>query len=333
MRMLVFGGTLFVSRAVAAEAVLRGHEVLCAARGSSGPAPDGAQLVRVDRDAADGLEPLAGESFDAVVDTSIMSHRWVSDALRVLADSAGHWTFVSSISVYADQGKRGLAVDDELLAPRPVHATLDDRDTEDPQLYGAVKVASENAVRERFGEAALIPRPGLITGHGDHTDRFGYWPARMARGGLVVVPDVPEQQFQYIDVADFAAWIVEAAEQRVGGTYNAVGRSAPLPTVLAGIAAAVGGDIELVPVAPERLTELGVSPWGGPKSLPCWLPEDYVGMCACDVESAFAAGLRVRPLADAAASALEQERILGVDRQRKAGLSVAEEIEVLAALR
>ncbi|MGH3993163.1 MAG: epimerase, partial [Pseudonocardiaceae bacterium] len=45
MRLLVLGGTVFVSRAVAAEGVRRGHAVVCAARGVSGDVPSGATLV------------------------------------------------------------------------------------------------------------------------------------------------------------------------------------------------------------------------------------------------------------------------------------------------
>ncbi|MFC7618299.1 hypothetical protein ACFQV2_37940 [Actinokineospora soli] len=45
-----------------------------------------------------------------------------------------------------------------------------------------------------------------------------------------------------------------------------------------------------------------------------------------------AAGLRPRPLADAALRALEYERELGLDRERKAGLPADAEAAVLAAL-
>ncbi|MGH3431366.1 MAG: epimerase, partial [Thermocrispum sp.] len=181
MRILVFGGTVLVSRAVATEAVRRGHDVVCAARGRSGPVPDGARLVPVDRDDQATLEPLAGERFDAVVDTSIMSHTWTADALRVLGEGAGHWAFVSSISVYAEHRTLGQRPGAPVLEPRPLHATLADRET-DADLYGAIKVASENAVLAAF-PGAFVVRPGLVTGPGDHTDRFGYWPMRFARGG------------------------------------------------------------------------------------------------------------------------------------------------------
>ncbi|HXV93206.1 MAG TPA: NAD-dependent epimerase/dehydratase family protein, partial [Pseudonocardia sp.] len=67
-RVLVLGGTVYLSRAVAAAALARGHEVVCAARAASGPPPEGAKLVQVDRDAPGGLDPLRGERFDAVVD-------------------------------------------------------------------------------------------------------------------------------------------------------------------------------------------------------------------------------------------------------------------------
>lgn len=336
MRILVLGGTRFLSHAVAADAVARGHEVVCAARGTSGAVPAGARLVTVDRDAAGGLDALRGEEFDAVVDVAIISHRWVVDALDALADTAAHWTFVSTGSVYADHSLMGTTEDAPLLPPIERHASLDDRDAQGPDLYGSIKVASENAVRDRLGDRAFIPRPGLITGPGDRSDRFGYWPARMWRGGQVVVPDTPDQPFQYVDVRDHAAWIVDAAERRLTGTYNTTGRSLRLGELFAGIAAAVrdagGPEVELVAVAPERLTELGVQPWAGPTSLPCWLPDGYQALGASNVEPALAAGLRIRPLADATLGALDHERTLGLDRDRKAGLTPAEEAGVLDAL-
>jgi len=330
MRLLVLGGTVFLSKAVAADAVRRGHTVVCAARGTSGAVPAGAELVRVDRDGgAAAFGPLGGAEFDAVVDVATMDPGWVRDALRAVGARAGHWTFVSSMSVYADHGTPGQDASSARLLP-PVH----ERPAEPtPDAYGGAKVASEQAVAELFEGPAFLVRPGLIVGDGDPSDRFGYWPARLSRGGAVLVPEPLDAPVQLVDVADLAQWIVDAAQRRLAGVFDAVCRPVPLSDVLAGITAGVGAPApELVPASPSWLAEHEVRPWSGPRSLPLWAPgEDYAGFMAHDVSASLAAGLRTRPLEDTAAAALEHELRLGLDRERKAGLSAAEEAELLAA--
>jgi 2'-hydroxyisoflavone reductase len=328
MRILVLGGTVFLSHSIALEAVARGHEVVCVARGASGSVPDGARLLVADRDSPGALDELRDERFDAVVDVAAMSLPWVAHALEVLASRAAHWTFVSTLNVYADVLTRGQGVDAPLLPPR---TELTERsDSPDPDIYGAVKVASENVVREAMGARAFVVRAGLLAGPGDPHDRFGYWPARMARGGRVVVPDAPDQPFQYVDARDLAAWIVSAAQRGLAGTFDASGPRGTLNEVLDGIASAVGApDLKLVPVPPDQLLAAGVTPWAGPKSLPLWLPETHYGMADRDTAPALAAGLSPRPLRATAEAALDYERSLGVDRPRKAGLTLLEEAELL----
>jgi nucleoside-diphosphate-sugar epimerase len=344
MRVLIMGGTVFLSRAVAEVAVRRGHEVVCAARGESGAVPPGARLVPVDRDTPDGLAALAGQRFDAaaggrvfdaVVDVASMSVSWVRAALRAVGAGARHWTFVSTGSVYADHSRPGTT---ELLPP------LEDDPAagRDPERYGGVKVASEDAVRAEVGDRAFVVRAGLITGPGDRSDRFGYWPARFARGGRVLVPDAPDQAAQHVDVRDLAEWIVTAGEQRLTGTFDAVGPITPLPDLLAEVRAAVAdqvtdqwaaSDVTVVPVGSAELVAAGVAPWSGPRSLPLWLPDgEHAAMMARDPGPARAAGLVTRPVADTAVAALAHERALGLDRPRRAGLTPAEEADLLAAL-
>jgi len=336
MRLLVLGGTIFVGYAVAVEALRRGHDVVCAARGESGTVPDGATLVKVDRDAEDGLAPLADTDFDAVVDVSPLSYPWVRRALDAFSQRTRHWTFVSTVNVYSDVETRGQTPATGALVPAlEQHSTRDEMAAAGEggvALYGGIKVASENAVRDVMGDRAFVVRPGLITGSWDRSDRFGYWPGRFARGGRVLVPDLPDQAVQIIDVKDFARWIVDAGENSLAGTFDAVGPYQPTLTMIEEIAAAVGFDGEMVKVAPERLTEAGVNAWGGPRSLPLWAPDGYDGFKSHDPTPSIEAGMPVRPFADAVADALERERELGLDRERKAGLSLAEEEEVLAKL-
>ncbi|NMH75915.1 NAD-dependent epimerase/dehydratase family protein [Pseudonocardia xinjiangensis] len=327
-RWLVLGGTRFLSRAVATAAVTRGHEVVCVARGHSGAVPAGAKLLAVDRDAPGALDPLRGEVFDAVVDVARMSLPWVRCALDVLGPTAPHWTFVSTISVYADSVTHGSGVDAGLVTPR-----TDETPTEDGEAYGPIKVASENAVRDAAGDRALIARAGLICGPDDGTDRFGYWPNRLARGGRAIVPGDLAQPAQIIDVRDLADWIVRSGEEHLVGTFDASGPRSTLGAVLDENADAVGAaDLERVPVTPDALTAAGVQPWSGPRSLPLWLTPAEAGMLARDTAPAAAAGLRCRPVADTARAALEHEHVLGPDRPRKAGLTPAEESEVLTSL-
>ncbi|HEY0640719.1 MAG TPA: NAD-dependent epimerase/dehydratase family protein [Pseudonocardiaceae bacterium] len=332
MRLLVLGGTVFVSKAVATAALRRGHTVVCAARGTSGAVPEGAELVRVDRtEGTAALAPLSGEHFDAVVDVATMDPPWVRDALEVVGPTARHWTFVSSMSVYADHGTPGQDAATAGVLPevheRPAEVT--------PDAYGGAKVASENLVSSLFGGPAFLVRPGLIVGGGDVSDRHGYWPARFARaGGPVLVPEPVDDDVQFVDVRDLADWILLAAEERLAGTFDAVCGPTPRSEVLARTAAAVGApDPDLVSASPEFLAEHTVSPWSGPRSLPLWAPgPEYAGFMRHDVSASLAAGLRIRPFEESATDALVTERELGLDRTRHAGLSAAEEAELLSLL-
>ena len=329
MRVLVLGGTSFLSKEVAGNALRRGHEVVCAARGRTGAAPDGARLVVVDRDEPGGVEVLAGEKFDAVVDVAT-ALGWVRDALTVLVPGAGHWTFVSTINVYADTATMRQTAGADLLEPATTTDRLERADMT-PEIYGGIKVASENVVRDATGDRAFLVRPGLITGPGDYMDRFGYWPARFSRGGRVVVPDTPQQPIQHIDVRDLAAWIVTAGEQRLTGAYDAVGPVLELGPMLRDIAELVAAEgTELVPTSPDKLIAAGVNPWSGPRSLPLWLPRSHYGLVSHDATSAWAAGLQCRPLRETVEAALADERARGLNRPRTAGLTAEEEIALLS---
>lgn len=196
MRFLILGGTSFLSKQVAYEALMRGHEVVCVARGQSGSTPEGAQLVVLDRDQPGVINALAGERFDAVVEVATGAVGWVLDALDVLADRSKHWTFVSSINAYADTTPLGQSTDAPLCEPVWGRKHFDVFSGElTVERYGGTKVASETAVRTRMGrDRSFVVRPGIISGPGDIMDRFGYWAARFARGGRAAVPDTPHQR-------------------------------------------------------------------------------------------------------------------------------------------
>jgi 2'-hydroxyisoflavone reductase len=329
MRILILGGTAWLGHTVATVAVRHGHRVTCLARGESGQVPAGIRLVRADRARPDAYADVAGGDWDAVVDVSRQPGQ-VGSAVAALRDRARRYVFVSSGNVYAGTSMPGADESAELLEAMDgdVMESMDD--------YGEAKVACEQRVLAGFGaDRALIVRSGLIGGPGDVTGRSGYWPLRFnqpaATDGSVLVPDVPGMLTQVIDVRDLAEWIVDAAEDGTAGVFNATGDTVPLTDHLAVARSVAGHTGPIVSVDAAWLADHGVQPWSGPRSLPLWLPlPDYAGFNARDSSAARAAGLVTRPLAETLADTLSWERRRITTDPRRAGLTDADEVALLA---
>jgi 2'-hydroxyisoflavone reductase len=322
MRLLILGGTQFLGRAIANHACSAGHDVTCAARGLAGPIASSARFVCVDRDVSNGLEPLARQEFDAIVDVSRHPGQ-VRRAVAALRRRTGHWTFVSTVSVYADNHTPGQRADTAPLRA----ATAPEIESGTEEIYGAAKVACEQAV----GEGAFICRPGLIVGPEDPTGRFTYWPARLARGGEVLAPGPPDDPVQFIDVRDLAEWIVLAAQAGLSGIYDAIGPTLTRGQLMAECAAALGTSCTLTWTDRAFLEQHDVKRWAGLRSLPLWLPlPEYAGFATRDVTPARAAGLKLRPLSETVGDTFEWQR---ASNGPVVGLTCEEEKEVLAAWR
>jgi 2'-hydroxyisoflavone reductase len=321
VRLLVLGGTAFLGRHIADQALARGHAVTLFNRGVTNPGlfPQ-AEHVKGDRDG--GLDALGGRSFDAVIDTSGYLPRVVSASARRLADAVEHYTFVSSVSVYDGNGGAGTDPDS------PV-GTIADETVEEitEETYGPLKALCERAVSEALPGRTLVIRPGLIVGPDDPTDRFTYWPARIADGGTVLAPGIPTAQTQVIDVRDLASFVLDMAERRATGTFNAVAPERPLALgdLLTRCVAVAGSDAELVWVANELLLEQGVEPW---TDLPLWLAGDpeLEWIDHVDPSPAIGAGLRPRAIDETIAATLEWHRG-NVGAPKRAGFRMTRERE------
>ncbi|HVS84305.1 MAG TPA: NAD-dependent epimerase/dehydratase family protein [Gaiellaceae bacterium] len=319
MRLLVLGGTKFLGRAAAEAALAAGHEVTLANRGTTNPDlfPE---AERIQVDLAGDLAPLAGREWDAVVDTDpTQLPRHTRRRVEALRDAAGQYVFVSTISVYS-----------EVAAPidesSPVLEPPDPEPEEfDPEQYGGLKTGSERAVLDVFAERATIARAGLIVGPHDPSERFTYWPRRLAEGGDVLAPGSPDAPLQFVDVRDLGAWLVRAGETRAGGVFNATGPERTLGETLETIRDAIGSDARLVWTDEQCILDAGVQPW---MELPLWLPgTDADGLMRADVSRALAAGLTTRPLEETARDTLAWSREAGEQRPT---LSRAKERELLS---
>jgi 2'-hydroxyisoflavone reductase len=323
-KLLILGGTLFVGRHVVEAALERGHEVTLFNRGHTRPGLfPGVEELRGDRDG--DLGRLRGRQWDAVVDTSARIPRWVRTAGEILADAVGHYTFISSGSVYSPARPAGY---DETA---PVHVLRDEtvEEISDPETYGALKVLCERAAEELMPGRVLSVRAGLIVGPYDPTGRFTYWIHRLAKGGDVVAPEPRDQAVQFVHARDLAAWILDMAERREAGVFNATGpaESLTMERFLDECAAATQSDTHLVWVDGGFLAEHGVEAWS---DLPLWLaPEqnpDDANFLTMDVSKALAAGLRLRPLRETILDTLS-----GAELVPGAGLSPEREADLLEA--
>jgi 2'-hydroxyisoflavone reductase len=326
MNMLILGGLSFVGRHLVERGLQRGDRITVFTRGQHNPdAYPEIEKLRGDRDG--NLSALEGRRWDVAIDTSGYVPRVVRDSARLLADAVDHYTFVSTISVYRDTSTPGI---DE-SAPL---ARLDDPSVEEitGETYGPLKVLCEEAVEEELPGRTLIVRPGLIVGKYDPTDRFTYWPHRVAAGGEVLAPDKPQDPVQIIDAQDLAAWILEMAEKRATGVYNATGPDYPLSIgdVLDESKVESGSDATFTWVPLEFLERQGIEPW---QDLPAWVPDvgEYRGFSRVDCGRAIAAALQFRPLHDTIRDTREWAASFPPDHEWRAGLTPERERAALDA--
>ncbi|MEU8920753.1 NAD-dependent epimerase/dehydratase family protein [Kitasatospora sp. NPDC048545] len=300
MKILLLGGSSFLGRAYAAQALARGHRVTTFNRGRSTADLPGVEAVRGDRDSAEDLAGLLdGRSWDAVVDTSAQQPAQAARTARLLRERAGHYTLVSSVHAFADWPARVIGEDS------PRHDCPADTPPDQP-FSPALKAGCERAVLAGFGaERSLVLNSGLLIGPHEIGGRLPWWLERMARGGRVLAPGDPQRTMQVIDVRDFAAFGLDLLTARTSGRFLT---TAPPGRLRFGEwletcrAVAGAADTELVWVPDGPLLAAGpdrVEPWS---ELPLWAPDlpELAGAWLADTGRAEAAGLRCRPFAETA---------------------------------
>ena len=329
MRILILGGTRFLGRHLVEAALDHNHEVTLFNRGKSNPGlfP---QLETIIGDREHDIERLNGRLWEAVIDVAGYLPRIVRLSADVLKENVTRYVFISSISVYENFRKVGITESD------PV-GKIQDETTEEVtgETYGPLKALCEQAVQDIYGlERTLIVRPGLIVGPHDPTDRFTYWPVRVARGGDVLAPQKPEAPIQVIDVRDLSAFIIKLIEENAFGIYNATGPDYELTLgKLLDVSKQVSGsDANIRWASLDFLNQNKVESWS---DMPTWVPDDEegAGFSRVDVSKAINAGLRFRPLEETVRDTLEWASTRPADHEWRAGLKAEREQELLALLK
>jgi 2'-hydroxyisoflavone reductase len=327
MEILILGGTVFLGRALVEAAQARGHRLTLFNRGKSNPElfPD---VETIHGDRSSDLSALGQRRWDAVIDTCGYVPRVVRLSAEALAERVGHYTFISSLSVYADASRPGL---DESA---PVGVLADESvEKVDGETYGPLKALCEQAAQRAVPGRTLVVRPGLIVGAFDPSDRFTYWPWRVDQGGEVLAPGAPQTAVQIIDVRDLAEWTVSMVEGQHTGVYNAVGPQDELSMgeLLESCRKVSGSDARLNWVDEAFLLAQGVQPWS---DLPVWIPvsdASSTGFHHFDCRRAIAEGLRFRPIEETVRATLEWVKASRpANKAWRAGITREKEAELLA---
>lgn len=298
MRILILGGTHFVGRALVEAALAAGAQVSTLTSGASGAPAPGVDARYADRrDPAALQDALGGDAWDAVIDTWSGAPQHVSTAVAALRGRAGHWTYISSRSVY--RSPIPPAADESAPVVDGDPAGTDD----DALDYPRAKRGGELAAGRHDGPV-LLARAGVIVGRYENVGRLPFWLDRIARGGPVPVPGPPELPIQLLDVRDLAGWVLTGARRGLAGAYNLASPPGRLTMgdLIAGCLEVTGSDAEPHWLTPAQVARAGVAPW---TELPLWLPpdSDAGGLHDGDVSAALATGFTARPLLDTVADA------------------------------
>jgi len=321
LNLLILGGTGFIGPHLVRYAASRGHKITIFTRGRH-DAELPADVVRLQGDRNGQLGALEGKTWDAVVDDSATNPEYVKLSTALLKNSVGAYLFTSSTGVYYPYLKRGV---DEST---PVHYDLaDPKDLS--EKFGTEKAQCERETLRVFGDRGIVVRPTYIVGPGDTSDRFPYWPQRLAKGGEVLAPGRRDDPMQIIDVRDLAEFMVRLLENKKSGIYNVAG---PKTTLTAkefypAAAEALKADVKFTYVddydflAAHKIEES--IPWA-------MLRGNDDGMMSVKNDRAIGAGLTFHPLATTVRDTLAWWPTVPEARRLKPRFSITPEMEAQA---
>lgn len=294
LRILILGGTSFLGPHQVAYAISRGHKVTTFTRGKTIPTVNTEAFEQVESligDRVDNLSALENREWDVVIDNSGRAADWTQRTAELLKDKVGMYLYISSTGVYYPHREANVNEDTPVLLKDPLKedGTAPERDS-----FGVMKAKSELEAIKSFGEdRTTIVRPTYMLGPADRTDRFMYWPLRLAKGGDIFVPGKADDPVQYIDVRDVAEWCIRLAENKTAGTYNAVGPQNPQGVLEFAEKASKAFDVESDIVLVEDSTFLKeqrvsfIIPWIMPE-------DDYYASARVQNKKAIQAGLSFR---------------------------------------
>jgi 2'-hydroxyisoflavone reductase len=331
-RVLILGGTGFIGPHFVAALTARGHSVTVFNRGrDAAKVPAGVVQLVGDRNGQ--LESLKGHDWDVVIDNCGYTPRQVRLTAELLQGHIRHYIFISSISAYADFAVAGIDENYKLakLADPTVEVVSGDS-------YGGLKALCEGVVERTYPVHSTIIRPTFIAGPGDPTDRFTYWPVRVARGGDMLAPGTPTDPMQFIDVRDLADFLALCVEKPLQGRYNTCKppRAVTMGALLETSRRVAHADTRFVWASQKFLTAQKLIGSDDGAALPIWIPPggEEAGAVLISPARAVSDGLRFRRLEQTVRDTLDWQKQRPLAQQTlRTGLTPQREAELLQLLR
>ena len=210
MKVLFYGGTRFVGKALVSRLLSKGNELFVFTRGNL-PVPENVIHIKGDRSNDDDLKKISNHSFDLIVDSS---GRKLEDTQRLLKFSglpSFRFIYISSAGVY----------DNTQLFPVTEESPID------PKSRHIGKAKTESWLRSE-GIPFTSFRPTYIYGPGNYNPIEKWFFDRITNGRAIPIPLDGQTITQLGHVSDLADAIAKSIEtdKAINQIYNCSGRKA-----------------------------------------------------------------------------------------------------------
>lgn len=196
-KILVTGGTVFVSRYVANYFTQRGNDVYVLNRGTKAQVP-GVTLIEGDRH--DLGDKLRGYAFDVVLDITAYTRSDAEDLVNSL-DTIKDYVFISSSAVYPETLPQPFR-EEQLCGPNSIWGA-----------YGTNKLAAEDYLREAVPQAYIL-RPPYLYGPMQNVYRESFVFECAEQGRKFYMPGDGHMRMQFFHVKDLCRFIEILLEKK-----------------------------------------------------------------------------------------------------------------------
>ncbi|MBI2619849.1 MAG: NAD-dependent epimerase/dehydratase family protein [Ignavibacteriales bacterium] len=226
MKILVIGGTGFISGRLVKKLLAKGHTVSVVTRRHTAPSafdPTKVRFLTADRTKEAELKNVLGnQTFDAVYDMIDYEPGESEAAVRIFKGRTGRFIHCSTVSVYmVSNDIRCPVTEDQDRTPLMKHFPRNPFGMD----YGIRKRKCEEVLWEAH-DAKTFPvsmlRPTFVCGPGDPAKRDFFWIERILDGQPLLVPGTGDHAFQQVYVEDVAVAFARLLERddSIGHAFN-----------------------------------------------------------------------------------------------------------------